>query len=154
LDGDSGDPDEPLRLLPWSGPPPPRLSAGGLCDDSSSIEKCDNVSSASCQLPRSPCERQPDLPPPATESGCRSGQQLFSCRDRQQSGAVWPGCDHRRLAAGPAQRRHRWAAATPVPEDPVQDTVGVVVLDRLGHVASSVSSGGIGRRPPDMHTSI
>jgi hypothetical protein len=30
-------------------------------------------------------------------------------------------------------------------EDPVQDTVGVVVLDRLGHVASSVSSGGIGK---------
>jgi hypothetical protein len=30
-------------------------------------------------------------------------------------------------------------------EDPVQDTVGVVVVDRLGHVASSVSSGGIGK---------
>jgi isoaspartyl peptidase/L-asparaginase-like protein (Ntn-hydrolase superfamily) len=33
-------------------------------------------------------------------------------------------------------------------DDPVQDTVGVVVLDRLGNVASSVSSGGIGKRRP------
>lgn len=30
-------------------------------------------------------------------------------------------------------------------DDPVQDTVGVVVLDRLGNVASSVSSGGLGK---------
>ena len=31
----------------------------------------------------------------------------------------------------------------PVEDDRVQDTVGVVVLDREGHVAASVSSGGI-----------
>ncbi len=82
------------------------------------------------------------------EDPAQSNNSVLNLVPQAQSTVSWGGGETRPPPSGephPPSGETRPPPSGVPEEDPVQDTVGVVVLDRLGHVASSVSSGGIGK---------
>ena len=130
LDGLSSDPDEsPRPLHPWDDSP--------LCDGRLANPH-DSISPALQVAPCEGCSSQPEHTQPLVDLN-----RLTGCASIRTERTVSSGGDIVCLEV--REEEEERVREEEELDDPVQDTVGVVVLDRLGNVASSVSSGGIGK---------
>merc|ERR1719471_2347623 len=75
---------------------------------------------------------------------------LEKCKRLKQSSDLLESIEHVRSSDGATTKMLDGSSSLVSEEedDKVQDTVGVVVLDRSGRVASTVSSGGIALKQP------